>query len=811
MARVDMHVHSRYSDHPSEWFLQRLGSKESYTHPEDIYKAAKKAGMDFVTITDHNCIEGAVMLKRVHPDDVFIGVETTTYFPESGAKVHLLIYDITEFQFNEIERLRESIFDLREYLIRENITHVVAHATFSINRQLTFEHVEMLMVLFDYFEVINGSRTRQSNQTLQAVLESLTPNRIEFLADTYRIAPSSPMSWIKGVTGGSDDHSGLFVGLSSTEATAHTPGEFLAAVRAKNTTAAGRHNDYMGLAIAIYKIVWDFSRSRGNPVSPILSSINSLIFENSPIGLGKRISLERYKRSANADKNIFLQLAINLIKDFGAPEMISIEQKPEKLYARVTEASDALIADLWNKISDSLTERDFLGIISNTSQFLPGLFLMLPFFTTVNALSESRPLLDQLTKNYISKSQRSSKRVVWFTDTITDCNGVAETLRELAKLTNEKGMKCTIATALLPHEDPRTLPPNVLDLTTIASYTPSFFSTYTLRVPSILTAMKKVFELEPDEIYISTPGPVGLVGLLAAKLLHIPCTAVYHTDFTAQAKQITRDETLCQVIEGYINWFFSAATTIAVPTDEYMNILSKRGLPAGKMRRFNRGIDASLFAPVKNARELLSEQWGITDGPILLYVGRISQEKSVDFLRQVYERVVQDVPNCNLVCVGDGPYLGAFKESCSHLPRLFFAGRRERSELPLFYSGADWLVFPSVTNTFGMVILEAQACGLPAIVSDVGGPKEILKQGKTGFVVKAQKLDEWATKLSAVLYMEKNHDKLYAQYREHARRHAVSHYSWDVVLRDIFGDNPVRTAKNDVFPETIMEALGAFD
>jgi predicted metal-dependent phosphoesterase TrpH len=83
MARVDCHVHSIFSDHPSEWFLQRIGTKESYSPPEFIYERAIKGGMTFVTLTDHNTIDGVMQLREKYPSKVFTGVESTAYFPEN--------------------------------------------------------------------------------------------------------------------------------------------------------------------------------------------------------------------------------------------------------------------------------------------------------------------------------------------------------------------------------------------------------------------------------------------------------------------------------------------------------------------------------------------------------------------------------------------------------------------------------------------------------------------------------------------------------------------------------------------------------
>ena len=151
-----MHVHSRFSDHPSEWILQKLGAAESYTDPEFIFQTAKQRGMTFVTITDHNRIEGSLSLKERYPGEVFTGVEATATFPEDGCDVHVLVYGLSQAEFAEIDRLRQDIYELRDYLKQRNLAHAVAHATFAVNGRLTLEHLEKLVLLFDHFEGING-------------------------------------------------------------------------------------------------------------------------------------------------------------------------------------------------------------------------------------------------------------------------------------------------------------------------------------------------------------------------------------------------------------------------------------------------------------------------------------------------------------------------------------------------------------------------------------------------------------------------------------------------------------------------------
>ncbi|MDD5674197.1 MAG: hypothetical protein PHC61_08545, partial [Chitinivibrionales bacterium] len=285
MARADLHVHSCFSDHPSEWFLQRLGARESYIEPEAVYAAAKNEGMDFVTLTDHNCIDGVLHLKERHPGDVFTGVEVTAYFPEDGAKIHVLIWGLTKEQFKEIDKIRTNLYDLQRFLVEQGLAHAVAHATFSINRRLCLEHIERLFVLFDNFETINGSRSRVSNENLAQVLAALTPEHLQDLAEKYFLSMSPDQPHCKGFVGGSDDHSGLFTGKTFTKAEAANADEFLARIKQKQTMPEGRHNDYQGLAFAIYKVAYDFYKSRSALSPSLFDAINGLIFDGRPIGM----------------------------------------------------------------------------------------------------------------------------------------------------------------------------------------------------------------------------------------------------------------------------------------------------------------------------------------------------------------------------------------------------------------------------------------------------------------------------------------------------------------------------------------------
>ena len=255
MIFADLHVHSTASKRPSEWFLKKVGARESYTDIDTLYRAAKNETMDFVTVTDHNTIENAVALHEKYPDDTFISVEVTTYFPENRCKIHVLVYDITAVQFDIIDAIRKDIYQLRDFLKDQDLAHSVAHATYSINKRLTMEVLEKLILLFDVFEGLNGSRNRLYSETWVKTLKNLTPEIIDDLKAKHNIKPISDDPWIKGSTGGSDDHAGLFIGQTYTTAACSSKKELIEHIKNKKSLCQVRCNYYKTFSLSIYKIL----------------------------------------------------------------------------------------------------------------------------------------------------------------------------------------------------------------------------------------------------------------------------------------------------------------------------------------------------------------------------------------------------------------------------------------------------------------------------------------------------------------------------------------------------------------------------
>jgi glycosyltransferase involved in cell wall biosynthesis len=265
-------------------------------------------------------------------------------------------------------------------------------------------------------------------------------------------------------------------------------------------------------------------------------------------------------------------------------------------------------------------------------------------------------------------------------------------------------------------------------------------------------------------------------------LLSTQAVGVYHTDLSMQSVSIGRDEHLTQAIESYSRWFYGAMDRIAVPTFEYMNLLEGRGYDRSRMILFHRGIDTTRFAPQPNAHAATREKYGLREGITLLFAGRIAPDKNLDFLVDVHAALRARRPDVNLVIAGAGPYERDLRHRCAGNPRIVFAGLLAQVELAALYAGSDLFLFPSTTDTFGMAVLEAQACGVPAIVSDRGGPKEIVVDGVTGLHARADHLTDWVEKVEALIARKECRNGEWEMMVKAARSRVLERHDWDAVL-----------------------------
>ena len=181
----------------------------------------------------------------------------------------------------------------------------------------------------------------------------------------------------------------------------------------------------------------------------------------------------------------------------------------------------------------------------------------------------------------------------------------------------------------------------------------------------------------------------------------------------------------------------------------YRASLGEMGIEPSRVGLIQPAIDATKFS----AEEKVASLWrsyGVEQSLRLLYVGRVSVEKNLTMLVQIFRRLCSIRPDVALIVVGDGPYRAEMQRELPKLP-AYFLGMREDCELVQLYQNADLLLFPSRTDTLGQVVMEAQACGLPVLVSDEGGPREMMDDGVTGRVLAANDVAAWVSAIDQVL------------------------------------------------------------
>jgi len=783
MAKIDLHCHSVFSEHPSEWFLQRLGAAESYTEPDFLYQEQLKNGMDFVTITDHNRIGGALLLKEKYPDKIITGVESTVYFPEDNNKIHVLLFGITEKQFSEVQKIRTDIYQFRDYIRYEKIAHSVAHATYSVNGKLNIEHLKKLLLLFDYFEGINGGRNKLNNDAWLNVLLNLTPEHIENLRVKYKIQPYSDTPWVKGITAGSDDHSGLYLGKTYTVVEANTTEDVILQLKAKKSACYGRHNDFQSLAFTVYKIAMDFSKTKSNDFSKtLLGQLTDFIVDNKALSWKYSLSLKAKKKKKIDEiesfnetlKENFSELVDTLKKDKELP----IDNKFDLAYDKIADIIDIFLKSLFQSTSKELGKGNIIKMIRNISSGLPGVFLTLPFFSTLNHMYKNRDLLTEIQKEFGCLPEKQIKKILWFTDTFSDLNGVSVTLQKV----HQTAIKNNYPLAIVSYESNSSfLKGNFLNLPVIHEFKLPYYEQVNIKIPSLLKAMKKIYEYQPEEIVISTPGPIGLIGLLVGKLLNVKIKSIYHTDFKKQVYEIQKDESLSNMLDTCINWFYQQTDEIYVTTEGYMNILEERGIDRSKMRLFSRGIDLDIFYHKKFGKVFLQHEYNIKAGIYFIYTGRISQDKNLEIVADAFLSLAEKYHSIYLLLVGEGPYRSELQKKYYH-ERIIFTGRIDRDSLSDYYSGSEFFVFPSTTDTFGMSVIEAQACGLPALVSDQGGPKDIIIDNETGYIIESFNTHHWEKKMEECILIYRDFPSLYENMQNSAQKNARKSGDWKQFL-----------------------------
>ncbi len=338
-------------------------------------------------------------------------------------------------------------------------------------------------------------------------------------------------------------------------------------------------------------------------------------------------------------------------------------------------------------------------------------------------------------------------RVTLFTDTLGDVNGVSRFVQNIAGAAGRTGRDLHVVTSTR-FQTPAW--PNIFNFVPRCAMKVPRYENLEVVLPRLGAMLRHVRRYPPEVIHISTPGPVGMVGLLAARMLKVPVLGVYHTDFPAYVDHLFDDRALTWITAAVARAFYAPFRRIFTRSEDYARSLAACGVARERIVALTPGVDTAMFYAPQRDPAVWATLGADPTIVKVLYVGRLSVEKNPALLASVWKQVRSRLgpgdPRTELVIIGDGPHRAAMEREFEGMGASFL-GFRHGAELAALYASSDLFVFPSVTDTLGQVVMEAQASGLPVLVSDRGGPKEVVRDGHTGFVLPASDPGRWADRI----------------------------------------------------------------
>ena len=284
-------------------------------------------------------------------------------------------------------------------------------------------------------------------------------------------------------------------------------------------------------------------------------------------------------------------------------------------------------------------------------------------------------------------------------------------------------------------------------------------------------AQKRLESFNPDIVHIATPDYLGYKSLKWALKNKKPVVSSYHTHFSSYLKyyKLSYIEPL---MWKYLGWFYGKCTHIYVPSESMAKILEEKNIKS-ELKIWARGIESGRFSP--SYRDVKwRTQLGVSDDELIItFVSRLVWEKNLKLFTEVVSKLQASYPKLKALIVGDGP---AMEGAMELMPQALFTGFLKGDELAKAYASSDIFFFPSDTETFGNVTLEAMASGLPTVVADATGSRSLVNHGESGFVIPVESSDKFYTFIEQLINDDKLRLKMSASAIEKAEQ-----YSWSAV------------------------------
>lgn len=312
-------------------------------------------------------------------------------------------------------------------------------------------------------------------------------------------------------------------------------------------------------------------------------------------------------------------------------------------------------------------------------------------------------------------------RVAIVTETYPpEINGVAVTVATLARGLGVAGHNVQVVRPehLLKPTDSAVLDQNVDDMVLVRGIGLPMYPGLRVGLPCVRQLLALWKRWQPDAIYVATEGPLGRSALQAARALGIPASTGFHTRFHDFARYYGCGF-IAPAVFGYLRRFHRRAAATLVPTAQLRDFLDRAGF--GNVILLRRAVDTVRFSPC-NRDEALRAHWGLRpDQLAVIHVGRIASEKNLALAVRAFRGLAQQRPDARFIWVGDGPARATLQENN---PDFYFCGTLQGEALARHYASADMFLFPSLTETFGNVTLEALASGVPVVAFDYGAARE---------------------------------------------------------------------------------------
>lgn len=288
-------------------------------------------------------------------------------------------------------------------------------------------------------------------------------------------------------------------------------------------------------------------------------------------------------------------------------------------------------------------------------------------------------------------------------------------------------------------------------------------------------ARKEIEAFKPDIVHLATPDILGIKALRWAEKKGVPLVSSYHTHFSSYLKYY-KLSFLEPLLWKFLSWFYGKCSQVYVPSESMAEILVEKNVTTN-LKIWERGINSELFNPNKRDIEWRRQHGFNDDDIVITFVSRLVWEKNLKLFAEVVNRLKEKYPHTKAMIVGEGP---ARDEMIKIVPKGLFTGFLKGEELATAYASSDIFFFPSDTETFGNVTLEAMASGLPAVVANATGSKSLVDHGVNGFRASVEKSDKFFTLIEKLICDANLRNQMSKASLEKSKK-----YSWDSINRKL--------------------------